>query len=225
VSFIEYTSAQQKRPDYVAQVRSLLIQIGQQHDGTFPWHRTSDPYVVFVAEYFLRATTRTVVARIHPRVIERYPTLEEMASANSRELLELTREAGLFRRTEALVDIAVRLRERGGVPDNEQDLLKLPHVGQYIAQSVLLYAFGIPRFPLDRGIHRVILRLFDGSEPHRTDPTRDPVLGSLVKALISNLTVAELRALHQGVLALAWSTCRGHAPKCQQCPLQHWCVR
>lgn len=202
--------------------RDLLIGLGAEHDGKYPWHTTNDPYEIFVAEYFLRRTTRTVVARIFPAVISRFPTASSLAVADPEDVLELAREAGLFSRTRRIVDVAAKIVGQGGITPERQALLALPSVGPYIADALLLYAYKERAFPLDANVQRVVLRLSGLHSPSRPAPYQDPQLGGEVGRLTEGLDASGLRSLHQGVLRVAWETCRAR-PACSECPLRTTC--
>jgi A/G-specific adenine glycosylase len=214
----------QQAEECLSKAQAQLRAVGQEHDGLYPWHRTSNPYEVLVAEYLLRKTTRVVAARVMPRVIQRYFSLAALAAADPDELLTLTREAGLRQRTLALIDIAKHLSQEGGVPTSEDALRELPFVGAYIAQAVLLYAFSYPMFPVDRGAQRVLLRVFKGVSPDKSDPARDSVLQEVVKSFIHGMSASEVRLAHQGVLSISWNHCRPKQPRCGACPLRTTCV-
>lgn len=202
--------------------RDLLMKIGAQHDGRYPWHATRDPYEIFVAEYFLRRTTRTVVARIFPEVISRFPTVASLAVADPDDVLAVAREAGLFSRTRKIVTVATKIVEQGGIAPDRRTLLALPSVGPYLADALLLYAYRQRAFPLDGNIQRVVLRLSGLHALPRPAPYQDPQLEGEVGRLTAGLDASGLRSLHQGILCVAWETCRAR-PACTGCPLVEHC--
>lgn len=210
------------RPGEVRAARDLLIRLGVEHDGRYPWHLTSDPYRIFVAEYFLRRTTRSVVARIFPDFVSRFPSFSSLAVADPEEVLEMAREAGLFARTRRIVDVAAQIVAQAGLIPDRQALMALPSVGPYIADALLLYAYEHPAFPLDGNVQRVLLRLSGRPTSLRPSPYQDKQLEGKVERITKGLDASSLRALHQGILRVAWVTCRPR-PACPKCPLLPTC--
>ena len=77
---------------------SSLACVGEEFDGTYPWHRTRDPFLLLLAERFLRQTTRVVAARVYQRLAADFPTAPKMAGADGESVVALAAEAGLFSR-------------------------------------------------------------------------------------------------------------------------------
>lgn len=207
------------------EVGELFRGIGAEQGNQFPWHRTPDPFRVLVAEYLLARTSRLVTERVFNRVFARFPDPVALAGADPATLAELTREAGLPRKTLGLIDVARRVAQTGEVPADRAWLLELPYVGDYVADAVLLYAFARPVIPLDRNFQRVVHRVFFGQEPPRRsiEPYRDPETVHVVDEMTLGFHPSALRDFHQGVLILAWDFCR-HRPRISTCPLREQCT-
>lgn len=207
--------------DLGAVFRELGATLGNQ----FPWHKSEDPFEILVAEYLLARTARSVVHRVFERVFERFPNAMALAAAEPNELTEITREAGLPRKTLGLIEVARRVSEEGHVPADRSWLLSLPFVGDYIADAVLLYAFKYPVLPLDRNFQRVVHRVFLGQEPPRRsiEPYRDPWTVHIVDEMTAGYDARSLRDFHQGVLIVAWDFCR-HQPRIGTCSLRTRCT-
>lgn len=208
---------------HIEGLQTGLLRQGHQHDGLYPWHRTREPFHLLIAEYFLRRTTRTAVARVFPQVIERYPTLDDLAQADPEELCVIAKELGLRQRTAQLPQVARVVMEKGGLSNNRESLLGVPSIGPYITDAIFLYAYGSPTFPLDSSVQRVLVRAAIGVDPKKnSNPYKDKVLLGVVTTLTIGLNSAELRTLHQGVLYIAWEFCRPK-PLCHKCPVKPNC--
>lgn len=205
-------------------LRDLLISIGNENGFLYPWHRTHDPFKILIAEYLLRRTTRTAVSRVYPRLIDRYPTAEDLGEADPDTLWELCRPLGLRKRVLTLPLLAEAIADYGTVPEERAALLELPGVGEYIADAVLLYAHRVPTFPLDAGVQRVLRRLqgLEVADNGPANPYRDRLLRSEVDSLTHGQRPDVLAAMHQGVLTIAWSWCRP-APTCFTCTAKDLC--
>lgn len=211
-----------------ARVRTALIEVGRRHGGSFSWHRTDDTFEVLVAEYLLRRTTRKVVDRVFPRIIARYPTATDLAGSDPEELWALASSVGLRKRTLALREIAQKVVERGGMASGEVDrefLLGLPYVGPYIADAVALYAYDEMTFPLDGNARRVVYRMMLGDDPPRALEAYDDQVLLTVSGHLSAgvLDPKGAREIHQGMLYIAWHSCRPR-PLCPECLVRQDCL-
>lgn len=189
-------------------VRRVLARRGAAHFGLYPWHGSDDPYVVLLAEVLLQRTKRVVVARVLPAFLEAAPDPGALAGSDPAELAEILRPTGLTSRAQRLPSLGAALAELGGVPRERDALLALPGVGEYVADAVLLYAYGIPTFPLDRNVQRVLTRVFHGRQPDKSlGPYRDAALTEVVESLTGANSARVSTDIHQGVMAVAWSNC------------------
>ena len=90
-----------------------------------------------------------------------------MAQCSVEAIQEIIRPCGLSKRKATAIkqlSQEIELRFHGHVPTTLQDLESLPGVGHKTASVVLIQAFGIPAFPVDRHIFRCARRwhLSDG---------------------------------------------------------------
>ncbi len=116
-----------------------------------PWRRTRDPYAILVSELMLQ---QTQVERVIPcwlAWLERWPTVEALASASPADAIREWQGLGYNRRALALHRAACAIAERGW-PD---DLSELPGVGRYTAAAVRNFAFGEAVLPEDVNVRRV----------------------------------------------------------------------
>ena len=65
---------------------SLLDWYASEHRD-FPWRATRDPYAVLVSEVMLQQTQASRVSQRFPAFLERFPTVEELATASSSSVL------------------------------------------------------------------------------------------------------------------------------------------
>jgi endonuclease-3 len=77
------------------------------------------------------------------------------------EIREIIRPCGLSpRKSQAIWDLSNIIIDKhlGEVPNNFEDLELLPGVGHKTASVVMSQAFGVPAFPVDTHIHRLLTR-------------------------------------------------------------------
>src|SRR5205809_7948329 len=61
--------------------RRRLLAWYARHRRRLPWRGVRDPYAVLVSEFMLQQTQVARVIEFYPRSLQRYPTLEDLASA------------------------------------------------------------------------------------------------------------------------------------------------
>jgi len=106
---------------------------------------------------------QTQVATVIPffnRFIKNIPTLKLLANVQNKELLKLWEGLGYYSRAKNLKKTAQTVTKnfKGKIPNNYEDLLSLPGVGNYTASAILAIAFKKHYNPLDGNIERVLKR-------------------------------------------------------------------
>ncbi len=120
-----------------------------------------DPFTLAVAVVLSAQTTDKKVNQVTPRLFEVGGTPEKMAALSIPTIRSIIREIGLApQKAKALKGLSKALVEAYGskVPDDFDELVKLPGVGRKTANVILSQAFGKPAFPVDTHIHRLAAR-------------------------------------------------------------------
>ena len=107
-------------------------------------------------------------------LFRKFGTVEEIAEAGLEEVAALVRPAGFPRqKAKAIIDCCRILRDEYGcrVPEDTEELLKLPMVGRKTAACVRAYAMGIPAVCVDTHVHRIsnLMGLVDTKNPADTE--------------------------------------------------------
>lgn len=143
--------------------RALLIQ--QELEKLYPNPPIAldhkDPYTLLVAVALSAQSTDKKVNQITPALFEVADTPEKMAQLEVWEIKEYIKQIGLSNtKAKNLRLMAEQLLERheGRVPDSFEALEALAGVGHKTASVVMSQAFGVPAFPVDTHIHRLLFR-------------------------------------------------------------------
>lgn len=120
-----------------------------------------DPFTLLVAVALSAQTTDKKVNQISPKLFEVAGTPFKMKELEVDEIKYLIKEIGLAntkaknlkRMSELLVE-----RHNGIVPQTFEELEDLPGVGHKTASVVMSQAFGVPAFPVDTHIHRLMIQ-------------------------------------------------------------------
>lgn len=201
----------------IAGLSKRLVEIGEAGFGTYVWQRTEDPYIVFVAEYFLRRSNRTTVERFLPAFLKRFPDAGALAQAEPDVVVSHAPWAGMRTRTMHLPGAAAAFVaiERPTAAALEE----IPHVGPYAARAVALYGFGEPVFPVDGNVKRVLARYLGLAEDAELSATAEAVAAEALHAGDSNA----VKHAHFGALTIGWTNCRVRH-RCDGCPLASTCL-
>jgi endonuclease-3 len=177
----------------------------------------ANPFQLLVATILSAQSTDKMVNTITPRVFARYPDAESLAAADPAELETLIQSSGFFRqKAKALIGMAQGLVDRydGEVPSRIEDLVTLPGVGRKTANVVRSVALGLPGFPVDTHVGRLVRRLGITDE---TDPVKvEMVVNPMIPA-------AERGALSLRLILHGRRVCTARKPRCHECVLADFC--
>ena len=205
--------------DEITWFRNRLQAWYAQNQRDFPWRKSTDPYLICVAETLLQQTSANKVAHVLESFINKYPSWESLAEADEEDVKQTIFPLGLYRRrANVLRRLAKVMALRNTLPHSRNGLEKLPGIGQYIANVILVVLFK-KRLPfLDVNMSRVLERFFGPRE--MTDIRYDPFLQTLSRKVVN---VREARHANWMVLDFAAMICTKKAPKCQLCVLAERC--
>ncbi len=120
-----------------------------------------DPYTLLIAVLLSAQSTDVRVNQITPLLFERADNPYDMVKLTVEEIREIIRPVGLSpMKSKGIHGLSEILIERydGEVPKEIELLEELPAVGHKTASVVVSQAFGIPAFPVDTHIHRLMYR-------------------------------------------------------------------
>ena len=122
----------------------------------------TDPLQLLIATRLAAQCTDARVNMVTPALFERFKTVDDFASASAEEVAEYIKSCGLFKtKSKDIVEMAKMLRDDFGgvVPDNIDDLIKLPGIGRKTANLVCGDIFGKPAVVVDTHCIRITHRL------------------------------------------------------------------
>lgn len=120
-----------------------------------------DPYTLLIAVLLSAQCTDSRVNQITPILFKRADNPFDMVKLSVDEIKEIIRPCGLSpRKSQAIYTLSQILIDKydGEVPENMDLLEELPGVGHKTASVVMSQAFGVPAFPVDTHIHRLLTR-------------------------------------------------------------------
>ena len=120
-----------------------------------------DPYTLLIAVLLSAQSTDVRVNQITPLLFKKADNPYDMVKLTVDEIREIIKPVGLSpMKSKGIHGLSQILIERyqGEVPRNMELLEELPSVGHKTASVVVSQAFGIPAFPVDTHIHRLMYR-------------------------------------------------------------------
>ena len=118
-------------------------------------------FTLLVSVLLSAQTTDVNVNNVTKNIYPKYNKPEHFVRLGRKRIENLIKSIGIFRvKAKSVYLLSKQIIEKHGgkVPDNFDDLEKLPGVGHKTASVVMSQGFGYPAFPVDTHIHRLAQR-------------------------------------------------------------------
>ncbi|XP_017506223.2 adenine DNA glycosylase isoform X4 [Manis javanica] len=210
--------------------RESLLSWYNREKRDLPWRRQAEgevdldrrAYAVWVSEVMLQQTQVATVIDYYTRWMQKWPTLQDLASASLEEVNQLWAGLGYYSRGRRLQEGARKVvEELGGHMPCTADTLQrlLPGVGRYTAGAIASIAFGQITGVVDGNVVRVLCRVRAiGADPSSTLVSQQ--LWSLAQQLVDPARPGDF---NQAAMELGATVCTPQHPLCSQCPVQSLC--
>jgi A/G-specific adenine glycosylase len=209
------------KPPERRRFRDRLLAWYRRHGRDLPWRRTSDPYHILVSEVMLQ---QTQVDRVLPKYVEwldKYPSLEALATAPEQEVTAAWYPLGYNIRPQRLQTIAREsvARYGGQLPADEETLLSFKGIGAYTAGAIRSFAFRERAAILDTNVARVLFRVFVANG----DPKSHAMKRHLWRLSETLVPVRHAFDFNQALMDFGAMICVARKPKCLICPMRKSC--
>lgn len=200
--------------------QNILAWFDQHGRKDLPWQKRHTPYRVWLSEIMLQQTQVTTVIPYFNAFTEKFPDIASLANAPIDEVLHLWSGLGYYARARNLHKTAQLIAEQGYFPDNIDQLVKLPGIGQSTAGAILSIAFN-KRYPiLDGNVKRVLSR-FKAVSGWPGNSVVNKQLWAISATLTPKTRVADYT---QAMMDLGATLCTRSKPRCVDCPLTSACL-
>lgn len=203
-----------------ARAREIVTRLGGEYPGSADELcalRHDGPFQLLVATILSAQSTDERVNMVTPELFAEFGTAEALAAAPPDRVEKLIYSTGFFRaKTRSIVGMAQAVVEKfgGEVPSDMDELTTLPGVGRKTANVVLSVAFGLPGFPVDTHVGRLVRRL---GLTEQKDPEK---VETEVTALVPP---QEWGALSVRLILHGRRVCIARKPRCAECLLADIC--
>jgi len=205
----------------LASFQNLLLEWFRQFKRDLPWRRTKDPYGVWLSEIMLQQTRVAAVIPYFERFLERFPDIQVLAEAPEEEVLRMWSGLGYYSRARNLQKAAQQVvaHHGGKFPENFEDILALPGIGEYTAAAISSIAFDARHAVLDGNVARVLARLGAIRGDLRA-PGRWQELQKIANQHLERKSPGEW---NQAMMELGATLCTPQSPQCLPCPVNQFC--
>ena len=185
-----------------------------------PGEPLADPYHVWLSEIMLQQTTVPAVIPYFLKFLELWPSVQDLAAAEQEDVMREWAGLGYYARARNLHKCAKMVVEEheGMFPQEQQELQKLPGIGEYTSGAISAIAFGQNASVVDGNVERVLARVHAVGEPL---PTAKKQLKALAAAYFEE--GARPGDLAQAFMDLGSSVCTAKSPSCLLCPIRSFC--
>lgn len=133
-----------------------------------------DIFTLLIAVLLSAQCTDERVNQVTPKLFKLASTPEKMSKLSQEKIYKIIKPCGLGpKKSKAIKSLSLILVKKHNsiVPDNFEDLEKLPGVGHKTASVVMSQGFGVPAFAVDTHIHRLAQRwgLTNGKNVKKTE--------------------------------------------------------
>lgn len=176
------------------------------------------PYQLLIATRLSAQCTDERVNKVTPALFERYPSLEDFASADFDELCTYIHSCGFFRgKAASIIEMSNQIinEYNGKLPDTVEELTKLSGIGRKTANLICGDIYKKPAIIADTHCIRLSNRLGlvkDTEDPHKVENQLVKIIPAEHRTKLCHNLVHHGRAI-----------CSSRSPKCNECKLSEVC--
>lgn len=178
----------------------------------------SNPYELMVAVILSAQCTDKRVNQITPAFFQRFPTAESLAGASHAEVYEIIKSCSYpNNKAKNLIGMAQTLISEfnGIVPDDVDELQRMPGVGRKTANVIASVVFRKPAMAVDTHVFRVAARI------GLTHNAKTPLEAE--KQLVKHIPEKHIPDAHHWLILHGRYICVARKPKCTICGINDIC--
>lgn len=184
-----------------------------------PTHiQDKDPFKVLVGAMLSHRTKDEITDEAFNKLFSEFRSIHEISKAPVKKIERLIKPVGFYRQKAKRIKEVTKIllkRYGGKVPEDRDELLKLPGVGYKTADIVLSIAYGKPVIAVDTHVETISKRLGLVGMSAKYEE---------IRRTIENLTPIGLRPIVNNLLVkFGKEICRKQRPRCNLCPVTCYC--
>ncbi len=181
--------------------------------------QTDDPFKILITTILSARTKDSTTAKVAKNLFQKVRSLEDIDDLGEEDLALLLKPVGFYRekaRSIKRLPEVIRSDFGGRIPEEVEDLIKLPGVGRKTANLVSAVAFNRDAICVDTHVHRIMNRFGYIS-------TETPLESEM--ALRERLPVDYWKKVNRILVAFGQNKCTPISPHCSSCPVHEYCER
>ncbi|TFF68403.1 A/G-specific adenine glycosylase [Candidatus Thorarchaeota archaeon] len=144
-------------PQVICDFQQKIMDWWKTNRRELPWRVNHSLYSVLVSEFMLQQTQVNRVVPKYLEFMEAFPSIESLAAADTKSVLQVWSGLGYNRRALWLKEAAQAIVEREEFPGTVDELRELRGIGPYTSRSILIFAFNKDLAAVDTNIRRVLI--------------------------------------------------------------------
>ncbi len=203
-----------KREEKIILIRDRLSKLYPDSECTLNY---DTPFKLLIATQLAAQCTDARVNVVTKTLFKKYPTVEDFASADIKELEEDIKSTGFYHnKAKNIIACSKKLLSDfgGEVPRTMNELLSLPGTGRKTANLVLGDAFGIPGIVIDTHAKRLTGRI---------GLTKETTPEKIEKDLLTFVPEDYMTKLGHHMVDHGRAVCSSRKPACSRCVLSDIC--
>ena len=177
-------------------------------------------YFTVVSEFMLQQTQVKTVIPYFNNFLKNIPNFQVLAKVNENKLLKHWQGLGYYSRAKNLKQSAKMIIDNydGRLPNNFEELKKLPGIGDYTASAILAIAFNKSIIPLDGNVERLLKRLLN----LKTEEEIKKENLHIKKKFFGKTSRSSDYV--QALMEIGALLCKPKNPHCEKCPINKDCL-
>jgi A/G-specific adenine glycosylase len=202
--------------------QSVLVWYAQHGRKNLPWQLDKTAYRVWLSEVMLQQTQVTTVIPYYQAFLKSFPSIRALADASIDQVLQHWQGLGYYARARNLHRAAQIMRDQheSRFPQDIEQVMALPGIGRSTAGAILTFACGHSWPILDGNVKRVLARCFEVEGWYGQSKTMK-WLWQITEQLTPSRRADDY---NQAMMDLGAVVCVKSSPKCEACPLTHYCA-
>jgi A/G-specific adenine glycosylase len=185
-----------------------------------PWRENQDPYRIWISEIMLQQTTVQTVIPYFLAWMTLYPDMLTLSKAPLQKILKIWQGLGYYNRAKNLhrTSKIIMADFDGKIPQEYDELIKLPGFGPYTTAAVLSIAYDKSYLTIDANIRRILMRILNWYRI--ASSSIDKKLDLYFSPLLPR---KDPGTFNQALMELGSLVCRPKNPLCLLCPVLEFC--
>ena len=191
----------------------------KENNQNYPWRNTSNPYHIWLSEIMLQQTQAQTVIPYYNNWLQKFPSIASVANAPLDSILKAWEGLGYYARARNFHKACAILHQKNihTVPNQLDEFIKLPGVGEYTAAAVLSIAYNQPYPAIDTNFIRIFSRI---KEINLHFPQSKKII---LEYVLNDFLYNSPGNFNQSMMDFGRFVCTNSRPKCHICVINKYC--